>query len=106
VNHQCCGAFPSRLSLASVSKNLKYLFVFIGIEILLLVAFVFRDEIWSRSRIPAIMSRNERLVRRFLGDWVYESYIEASLLAMMALLLLVIIVSIKKIGREQKKRNG
>jgi len=91
---------------AVVSKNFKYLLVFIAIEFLLLIAFVFRDEIWSRSRIPAIMSRNERLVRRFLGDWVYESYIEVSLLATMALLLLVIVVSIRRIGREQKKRNG
>lgn len=89
-----------------VSKNFKYLIVFVAIEFLLLIAFLFRDEIWSRTRIPAIMSRNERLIRRFLGDWVYESYIEVSLLAMMALLLAIIFASIRQISREQKKRNG
>ncbi len=89
-----------------VSKNFKYLIVFVAIEFLLLIAFLFRDEIWSRTRIPAIMSRNERLIRRFLGDWVYESYIEVSLLAMMALLLVIIFASIRQISREQKKRNG
>lgn len=89
-----------------VSKNFKYLIVFVAIEFLLLIAFLFRDEIWSRTRIPAIMSRNERLIRRFLGDWVYESYIEVSLLAMMALLLVIIFASIRQISREQKKRSG
>jgi hypothetical protein len=89
-----------------VSKNFKYLFVFIGIEALLLVAFIFRDTIWSGSRIPAVMSRNERLVRRALGDWVYESYIEVSLLVTMALFLMVIFVSIKQIRRAHLKQNG
>jgi hypothetical protein len=89
-----------------VSKNFKYLVVFISIECLLLIAFLFREEIWSRNRIPAIMSRNERLIRRSLGDWVYESYIEVSLLATMALLLLAIVVSIKQIGRARLKQSG
>jgi hypothetical protein len=89
-----------------VSKNFKYLIVFIAIECLLLIAFIFREEIWSRSRIPAIMSRNERLIRRSLGDWVYESYIEVSLLAMMALLLLVIVGTIQQIRRARLKQAG
>lgn len=89
-----------------MSKNFRYLLVFIAVEFLLLIAFLFRDDIWSRSRIPAIMSRNERLIRRSLGDWVYESYIEVSLLATMALLLLAIVVSIKQIRRARLKQSG
>ncbi|WP_156830927.1 hypothetical protein [Kaistia granuli] len=52
------------------------------------------------------MSRNERLIRRSLGDWVYESYIEVSLLAMMALVLLVIVGTIQQMRRARLRQTG
>ena len=84
-----------------VSKNLKYLAVFIGIEIFLLIAFIFRDAIWSANRIPAIMSRNERLIRLIVGDWAFERYIEISILLSMAVFLLAIVGTIRKIRKAQ-----
>ncbi|TKT76335.1 hypothetical protein [Aquamicrobium sp. LC103] len=83
----------------------KYLIVFIGVEIVLVTAFIFRDEIWRNTRIPALMTRNERLIRRFLGDWVYEAYIEVTLVATIAFFLSIIVGLVRQ-NRKRRRLKG